>query len=79
MRQEKRNYILDIVMKIVFISVCVFLLFYCQHSIKVGDIERNTSSTMGIGAIIACIIFQFIDMINIIKERNVYKKSNKVA
>lgn len=79
MKRTRRNFILDILMKIVFIAVCIFLLFYCKHSIEIGEIERTRSSTMGMLAIVACIVFQTIDLINICKDRKVYEESNKVA
>lgn len=79
MTKTKLSYILCVTFKIVFICFCIFMLVYSQHSIKVGDIEKNTSSMIGICAIIACIIFQINDVRIMWKERKIYKGNKKVA
>lgn len=79
MAKTKLSYILYVALKVVFICFCIFMLVYCQHSIKLGEIEKNTSSAMGICAIIACIIFQINDVRIMWKERKIYKGNKKVA
>ncbi len=79
MTKSKLSYILCVALKIVFICFCIFMLVYCRHSIKVGDIEKNTSSMIGICAIIACIIFQINDVRVLLRERKFYRENKKVA
>ncbi len=79
MNKAKISYVLCVALKIVFLCFCIFMLVYCQHSIKVGDIEKNTSSAMGMSAIIACIIFQANDVRVMWKERKFFRGNKKVA
>lgn len=79
MNKTKLSYILYVFIKVLFLCFCIFMFVYCNHSIKVGDIEKNTSSAIGLCAIIACIIFQANDVRIMWKDRKFYKGNKKVA